>query len=80
MGILSPRAALCCNAPASLAGQVLRGDGALLKRAGLQWAACAIVASEQTALITDSQRAVRKLMNGDRTTDEVNPVAGRGQL
>jgi hypothetical protein len=68
MRILYRRPPLRCNAPASLAGQALRSDSAFLIGVGLQWVAYAIMGSQQPALITDSQRAVRKLMNHFRAT------------
>ena len=80
MWILDSRELMRCNAPDSLAGPALRMGGALLIGAGLEWSARGIVASQQTALITDYQRAVGKLMDQYWAADEVNALAGRGQL
>lgn len=78
MWILSSRPPVPCNAPDSCAGQALRSGGALLVGVGLKGAACGIVTSEQTALIADAQSAIGKLMDDNRTTDEVDAIAAWG--
>jgi hypothetical protein len=69
-----------CNAPDSFAGQALRTGSALLIEAGVQQSAGGIVASEQVALIADTQSSVGELMDRHRAAYEMDPLAGRGQL
>ena len=80
MWTLGPRPPVRCNAPDSLAGQALRSGGALLTGAGLEWSACGIVTSEQTALIADAQSTVGELMDEYRTAHEMYSLASGGQL
>jgi hypothetical protein len=69
-----------CNAPDSFAGQALRTGSALLIEAGVQQSAGGIVASEQVALIADTQSSVGELMDRHWAAYEMDPLAGRGQL
>src|ERR1700731_612926 len=80
MSILGRRRPVRCKAPDSFAGRALRTGGALLTGAGVEWSAGGIVASEQTALIADAQSSIGELMNRYWAADEMDPVAGCGQL
>ena len=79
MWILGPRPPVRCNAPDSCAGPALRSGGALLIGVGERLAR-GVVTSEQATLVADSQRPVGELMNGYWTADEMDALAGRGQL
>ena len=78
MRILSSRPPVRCNAPDSCAGQALRSGGALV--IGVEWFAGSMVASQEVALVADSQGAVGELMDGYRAAHEMDPLAGGGQL
>src|ERR1700757_860045 len=78
MRILSSRPPVRCNAPDSCAGQALRSGGAVV--IGVEWFAGSMVASQEVALVADSQGAVGELMDGYLAAHEMDPLAGGGQL